>query len=106
MTLREKLLRKYVALFCKGQQNIATASSDTRQRNGETVKKGAFLLGYARVSKADEQDTAARVRLKRCAKLAANGSSRKRLPVAGGTGRNCKTLPLAGCYTCKRNSKT
>jgi len=30
-----------------------------RQRIGEAMRKGAMLVGYARVSKADHQDTAA-----------------------------------------------
>jgi len=50
------------------------------------MRKGAMLVGYARVSKADDQDTAAQV--KACARPAASESSRRRPPVAAGTGRN------------------
>jgi hypothetical protein len=48
------------------------------------VKKGAFLLGYARVSKADDQDTAAQVKELRqagCKRIFEERAS-------GGTGRN------------------
>ena len=46
------------------------------QGNGSTMKKGSFLIGYVRVSKADDQDTAA------CARPVANESSRRRCPAA------------------------
>ena len=46
-----------------------------------------LLLGYARVSKGDEQTTPRRP--KRCEPLAAGASSRKRPPVAVGIGPNC-----------------
>jgi len=37
-------------------------SGNERRRNGGAMKKGALLVGYARVSKADDQATAAQVK--------------------------------------------
>jgi hypothetical protein len=53
------------------------------------MKKGGLLLGYARVSKADDQDNAAQVKALRLA-----GCKRvfeEKGLVAGGTDRNCTT---------------
>jgi len=41
---------------------LKTGSGVKMQGNGSTMKKGSFLIGYARVSKADDQDTAAQVK--------------------------------------------
>jgi DNA invertase Pin-like site-specific DNA recombinase len=54
------------------------------QENGSTTKKGSLLLGYARVSKADDQDTAAQVKALRqggCKRIFEEKTS-------GGTGPN------------------
>jgi DNA invertase Pin-like site-specific DNA recombinase len=54
------------------------------QGNGSTTKKGSLLLGYARVSKADDQDTAAQVKALRqagCKRIFEEKAS-------GGTGPN------------------
>src|SRR5271165_386602 len=41
---------------------LKTGSGVKMQGNGITMKKGSLLIGYARVSKADDQDTAAQVK--------------------------------------------
>ena len=50
-------------MICVHFARILTAAPfDTAQRYGATMKKGALLLGHARVSKTDDQDTAVQVK--------------------------------------------
>ena len=63
---------------------MKTGSGVKKQGNGSTTKKGSLLLGYARVSKADDQDTAAQVKALRqagCKRIFEEKAS-------GGTGPN------------------
>jgi len=56
------------------------------------MRKGAVLVGYARVSKADHQDTAAQVKAMR--KAGCERIFEEKPPVAAGTGRNFTTSAL------------
>ena len=61
------------------------------------MRKGAMLVGYARVSKAEHHDTAAQVKALRkagCERIFEEKASRRKPPVAAGTGRNFTTSAL------------